>query len=131
MLWHPSTSSYHAAQVRAIPKLEDANFAGTKRGHECALILTEGDSAKALAMAGLAVLGRDRYGVFPLRGKLLNVRDVSPTAALGSAEVGALVSILGLEVGKSYAGLTPEQRGLRYGRIIVMADQVIFVGLCE
>jgi hypothetical protein len=111
------------SQVRAIPKLEDANLAGTKHGHKCALILTEGDSAKALAMAGLAVLGRDHYGVFPLRGKLLNVRDVSPTAALGSAEVAALVSILGLEVGKSYAGLLPEQRGLRYGRVIIMADQ--------
>ena len=30
---------------------------------ECTLILTEGDSAKALAVAGLSVLGRDKYGV--------------------------------------------------------------------
>lgn len=112
-----------ASQVRATPKLEDANLAGGRRAHECTLILTEGDSAKALAMAGLAVLGRDRYGIFPLRGKLLNVRDVSPVAALASAEVAAIVSILGLEVGRSYAGVPPEQRGLRYGRVMVMADQ--------
>lgn len=43
----------------------------------CTLILTEGDSAKTLAVAGLAVIGRDRYGVYPLRGKMLNVREGS------------------------------------------------------
>jgi len=62
-----------------VPKLEDANWAGTKRSGECVLILTEGDSAKALAMAGLEVVGRDRFGVFPLKGKFLNVRDATPT----------------------------------------------------
>ena len=34
-----------------ISKLEDANLAG--RTDKCVLILTEGDSAKALAMSGL------------------------------------------------------------------------------
>ena len=37
-------------------------------------ILTEGDSAKALAISGLSVIGRDKYGVFPLKGKVLNVK---------------------------------------------------------
>jgi DNA topoisomerase-2 len=55
--------------------LEDANLAGTSQSLECTLILTEGDSAKALAVAGLGVIGRDKYGVFPLKGKPLNVRD--------------------------------------------------------
>ena len=50
-----------------IPKLDDANDAGTKASEDCTLILTEGDSAKALAVAGLSVVGRNRYGVFPLR----------------------------------------------------------------
>lgn len=58
-----------------VPKLEDANDAGKKDSEKCVLILTEGDSAKALAVSGLSVLGRDKYGVFPLRGKLLNVRE--------------------------------------------------------
>jgi DNA gyrase/topoisomerase IV subunit B len=49
------------SKVKAIPKLEDANLAGGKLGHECTLIVTEGDSAKALAIAGLAVVGRDRF----------------------------------------------------------------------
>lgn len=54
-----------------IPKLEDANDAGTKFSSECTLILTEGDSAKTLAVAGLGVVGRDRFGVFPLKGMIL------------------------------------------------------------
>lgn len=65
------------ARILGIPKLEDANDAGTKKSEECTLILTEGDSAKALAMAGIEIVGRDKYGVFPLRGKLLNVREAT------------------------------------------------------
>lgn len=49
-----------------IPKLEDANDAGGRNSEQCTLILTEGDSAKSLAVAGLSVVGRDRFGVFPL-----------------------------------------------------------------
>ena len=63
------------SKLKGIPKLDDANDAGTKNAIDCTLILTEGDSAKTLAVAGLGVVGRDRYGVFPLKGKVLNVRD--------------------------------------------------------
>ena len=63
------------AKLLGIPKLEDANEAGGRDGPKCTIILTEGDSAKALAMAGIEVVGRDYYGCFPLKGKLLNVRD--------------------------------------------------------
>ena len=69
-------SSKHS-KLKGIPKLDDANDAGTKNSGLCTLILTEGDSAKTLAVAGLAVIGRDHYGVFPLRGKMLNVREAS------------------------------------------------------
>ena len=54
--------------------MEEANLVG-KKDNNCILILTEGDSAKSLAMAGLEIIGRDNYGVFPLKGKLLNVRN--------------------------------------------------------
>ena len=50
---------------------------GGRNSTECTLILTEGDSAKTLAVSGLGVVGRDKYGVFPLRGKILNVREAS------------------------------------------------------
>merc|ERR1719224_147453 len=83
-----------------IPKLEDANLAGGGQGHECTLILTEGDSAKSLAVAGLSVIGRDRYGVFPLRGKLLNVRDANYKQVTGNTEIQNLLKILGLQLGK-------------------------------
>lgn len=64
-------------RLLGIPKLEDANDAGTKNAGNCILIITEGDSAKSLAMSGIEVVGRDKFGVFPLRGKMLNVRDAT------------------------------------------------------
>lgn len=130
-----ASAKYSAASSRAVkralkenplsglPKLEDANWAGTRKGQQCTLILTEGDSAKALAVAGLAVVGRDQYGVFPLRGKVLNVRDLSPTAAVKNAEVAAIINILGLDFAKSYAGVAAADRGLRYGKVMIMTDQ--------
>lgn len=54
---------------------------------DCTLILTEGDSAKALAVSGLGVVGRDRYGVFPLKGKLLNVREATNPQVLKNEEI--------------------------------------------
>lgn len=65
------------SKLKGIPKLDDANNAGGKSSHDCTLIVTEGDSAKTLAVSGLGVVGRDNYGVFPLRGKLLNVREAT------------------------------------------------------
>ena len=64
-------------KLTGIAKLDDANNAGSAKSKDCTLILTEGDSAKSLAMSGLSVVGRDYYGVFPLKGKPLNVREAS------------------------------------------------------
>lgn len=68
-------------------KLSDANNAGTKHSKNCMLILTEGDSAKSLAMAGLEIVGRDNFGVFPLWGKLLNVWDVGVSKITKNEEI--------------------------------------------
>ena len=73
-----SLSAGKKSKLLGIQKLEDANEAGTKNADKCTLILTEGDSAKNVAMAGLEIVGRDYYGVFPLKGKLLNVREATP-----------------------------------------------------
>lgn len=109
-------------QHLAIDKLDDANLAGTSRSHECTLILTEGDSAKALAIAGLAVVGRERFGVYPLRGKMLNVRDASLAQIQANKELNEIAEILGLRFGVDYAD--PEARKtLRYGSVMIMADQ--------
>lgn len=78
------------SRLTGIVKLDDANMAGGRKASECTLILTEGDSAKALAVSGLSVVGRDFYGVFPLKGKLLNVRDASHKQIMDNQEVFAL-----------------------------------------
>lgn len=106
-------------RLSGIPKLDDANDAGTKKSEECTLILTEGDSAKALAVAGLSVLGRDKFGVFPLRGKLLNVRDASHQQVMNNQEITNLKQILGLQQGRTYS----DAKSLRYGHVMIMTDQ--------
>jgi len=73
-------------RLTGIEKLDDANNAGSAKSRECTLIITEGDSAKSLAMSGLSIVGRDYYGVFPLRGKPLNVRDTGDKKATGRSE---------------------------------------------
>jgi len=103
-----------------VSKLDDANLAGTKDSERCTLILTEGDSAKTTAIAGLSIVGRDYYGVFPLRGKIMNVKDVSYSKISENAEITALKKILGLEQNKDY---TNNINSLRYGKIMIMTDQ--------
>mmetsp|Transcript_89770 Transcript_89770/g.187564 ORF Transcript_89770/g.187564 Transcript_89770/m.187564 type:complete len:1239 (+) Transcript_89770:165-3881(+) len=105
-------------RVLGIPKLEDANDAGGKNSRACTLILTEGDSAKALAIAGLSVIGRDKFGVFPLRGKLLNVRDVTQKQVAENKEIMNIVKILGLSFGQK-----GDFNKMRYGSVMIMADQ--------
>lgn len=107
-------------RLTGIPKLEDANDAGGKLSSECSLILTEGDSAKALAVSGLSVIGRDKWGVFPLRGKVLNVRDATLKQMMANEEIQNLIKIIGLDLNKEYDA---ELKGLRYGSIMIMADQ--------
>lgn len=109
-------------KISGIPKLEDANKAGTKDSYNCTLILTEGDSAKATAMAGLGVVGRDYFGVFPLKGKLLNVREASPSQLLNNEEITNLKTILGLKQGEDYSN-TLKFNNLRYGHILLLTDQ--------
>lgn len=102
-----------------VPKLDDANWAGTKNSEECTLILTEGDSAKTMAIAGISVVGRDKYGVFPLRGKILNAKDAALKKIAENEEITNLKKILGLQQGKSYDDVSQ----LRYGKIMVLTDQ--------
>ena len=89
-------------KLHGIEKLDDANHAGTAKSKDCTLIITEGDSAKSLAMSGLSVVGRDYYGVFPLRGKPLNVRDATHKQVMDNKEIKNVVDILGLKHGVKY-----------------------------
>ncbi|XP_032890927.1 DNA topoisomerase 2-alpha isoform X1 [Amblyraja radiata] len=109
-------------KIKGIPKLDDANDAGTKHSHGCTLILTEGDSAKTLAVSGLGVIGRDRYGVFPLRGKLLNVREATHKQIMENVEINNMIKILGLQYKKNYDD-QESLKTLRYGKLMIMTDQ--------
>jgi len=112
------TDGSRKSKITGIPKLDDANKAGTAHSEKCTLIVTEGDSAKTLAIAGLSVVGRDHYGVFPLRGKCKNVRDASVKQLTENKEFNDLKKILGLQQGKVYTSLSE----LRYGRLMIMTD---------
>jgi DNA topoisomerase-2 len=112
------TDGTRKSKITGIPKLDDANKAGTAQSGKCTLIVTEGDSAKTLAVAGLSVVGRDHYGVFPLRGKCKNVRDVSVAQLTSNQEFNDLKKILGLQQGKEYTSVSE----LRYGRLMIMTD---------
>ena len=100
----------------SIPKLDDANKAGTSESLKCTLILTEGDSAKTTAVSGLSVVGRDYFGVFPLRGKLLNTREASFSQISKNEEILNIKKILGLQTD------TKTTKNLRYGKVLVMTD---------
>lgn len=116
-------SAKKTSKLKGIPKLEDANDAGTKNSHLCSLILTEGDSAKSMTVAGLGVVGRDHFGVFPLRGKMLNVRDANHKQIMENGEITSLLKIIGLQYKLSYS-TEEEMKTLRYGKIMIMTDQV-------
>ncbi|KAF1845377.1 type II DNA topoisomerase [Cucurbitaria berberidis CBS 394.84] len=102
-------------------KLTDANKAGTKDGHLCTLILTEGESASVLALAGRAVVNQDLFGVFPLRGKLLNVRDATVDQIMKNVEIQNIKKFMGLQHKKEYT--VADMKSLRYGHLMIMTDQ--------
>ena len=106
--------------IRGIPKLEDAIWAGGPKSRECTLILTEGDSAASMALAGLSEVGRDRFGVFPLKGKVMNVKDATIKKIADNDEITNIKKILGLEAGKVYG--ESDMGSLRYGRVMLMTD---------
>jgi len=97
----------------------DAATNATRAGSTCSLLVTEGDSARALAVAGLAVLGRANYGIFALKGKPLNVRNATVDAISKNKEMSTLLNILGLTLGKTYASLD----ALNYKKLVIFSDQ--------
>lgn len=108
--------------IRGIPKLIDANYAGTEKGSRCTLILCEGDSAKAGIVSGLSKEDRNLIGVYPLKGKLMNVRCETQARIAKNDEIADMKRILGLEVGKQYTEDELSKK-LRYGKVMFMTDQ--------
>ena len=115
------TDGKKTSTIRGIPKLIDANKAGTKESQKCVLIVCEGDSAKSGVVSGLSASDRNIMGVYPLKGKPLNVRNISEKKYSENKECIELKKILGLESGKEYD--SDSIKSLRYGKIVFLTDQ--------
>jgi DNA topoisomerase-2 len=109
--------------IRGIANFVDANYSGTEKSGECILVLCEGLSAMSGVISGLTSEDRNTIGVYPLKGKLLNVRGEAAKKIADNKEITDLKKILGLENGKTYETKEDVQRNLRYGKIMVMTDQ--------
>jgi DNA topoisomerase-2 len=109
--------------IRGIPKLIDANWAGTEKSKDCIIIFCEGDSAKAGIVSGLSSEDRNIIGVYPMKGKILNVRGENIKKISENKEITEIKKILGLETGKEYINSEDISKSLRYGKIMFMTDQ--------
>ena len=110
------------SKVFGVPKLEDANWAGTDDSDQCTLIVTEGDSSITIAMTGVgSISGRDKFGVFPLKGKLMNIRGNTHNKIMENKEIGHLVKILGLNRSTIYT--EDNMNTLRYRHLMIMTNQ--------
>lgn len=106
--------------------LDPANLAGGKFSSECTLILCEGLSAKTYAVAGIqkgvyGKSGRDYFGIFPLRGVLLNTRNANPTTISKNREITGLIKALNLKYGVDYT-IEKNYQELNYGKIMIICD---------
>ena len=117
------TDGVKSKSIRGIPKLTDANWAGTDKSKDCLIIFCEGDSAKAGIISGLTSDDRNSIGVYPMKGKILNVRGESVKKISENKEISEIKKILGLETGKKYTSIEDVYKNLRYGRVLFMTDQ--------
>ena len=117
------TDGVKTKTIRGIPKLIDANYAGSAdKSAQCTIILCEGDSAKAGIISGLSKEDRNYIGVYPMKGKLFNVHGETTKRISENREIAEIKQILGLETGKTYTPADVATR-LRYGKVLFMTDQ--------
>ena len=128
------TDGIKSKSIRGIPKLTDANWAGTEKSKECVLIFCEGDSAKTGVISGLSSEDRNTFGVYPLKGKVMNVRGELQKKVSENKEITEIKKILGLEAGKTYTSMDDVNKSLRYSKVVFMTDQDLdgshIKGLC-
>ena len=117
------TDGAKTKNVRGIANFIDANDAGTPKSKDCVLILCEGLSALSGIVSGLSSSDRNTIGIYPLKGKLLNVRGEKAMKISENKEIGDIKKILGLETGRNYATMADVNHNLRYGKIMFMTDQ--------
>ena len=128
------TDGSKTKSIRGIANFIDANFSGTEKSKDCTLILCEGLSAMAGVVSGISSEDRNTIGIYPLKGKVLNVRGEATKKISENKEISDIKKILGLETGKEYRDVEDVNKSLRYGKIMVMTDQDLdgshIKGLC-
>ena len=128
------TDGTKSKSIRGIPKLDDANWAGTDKSNNCMIIFCEGDSAKTGVISGLSSEDRNTIGVYPLKGKVMNVRGEAVKKVSENKEIAEIKKILGLESGKDYKNMEDVNKNLRYSKVVFMTDQDLdgshIKGLC-
>lgn len=98
--------------LKRITKFDDAT---SKDRSSCMLFLTEGNSA---AKPILSARDAKIHGVFPLKGKPLNVRDIEMKKLATNEEFQNIMSIVGLRIGHK----VEDPSELRFGKIVILAD---------
>jgi DNA topoisomerase II len=128
------TDGIKSRSIKGIPKLTDANWAGTEKSKDCVLIFCEGDSAKTGVISGLSPEDRNVFGVYPLKGKVMNTRGGNIKDLNENKEITEIKKILGLETGKTYTSIEDVNKSLRYSKVVFMTDQDLdgshIKGLC-
>jgi DNA topoisomerase-2 len=111
---------------KKIEGLDHANLMNTKHSSDCTLILCEGLSAKTFAVKGINIgwnnkKGRDYFGIYALRGKLLNVRNASISSISNNKEITDIILALGLKLNVDYS-LEENYKTLNYGKVLILTD---------
>ena len=111
---------------KKIEGFDPANNAGTKYSRDCTLILCEGLSAKTYAVMGIDVgiqnkKGRDWFGIYPLRGKILNVRNATSSSISKNREITDIIQALGVRYNVDYRD-DKNYDTLNYGRVMLLCD---------
>jgi len=105
-----------------IKEYSKAHNAGGKHSKDCVLIVCEGLSAKTFAVQGISKgfggkKGAEWFGIYPLRGKLLNTRNASAKSIMGNQVIMNLMKILGLNCSH------PDNfEKLKYGKVCLLTD---------
>lgn len=111
---------------KKIEGFDPANNAGSNYSTDCTLIICEGLSAKTFAVMGIEVgfnekKGRDWFGIYPLRGKILNVRNASTSSVSKNREVTDIIQALGIRFGVDYTD-DKNYESLNYGKVMLLCD---------
>lgn len=117
----------HRDKPKRIAKVTHAIQSGSSNFQErlkCTLILTEGETGKTLAMKGFKHLpgGMQYNGIYPLRGKPMNIERHTEEKISANNELSDILNILNADVDIDYYKNPQECQKLRYGKIGLMMD---------